>query len=183
MLTMAIFWGVPMTLYLSFLLDGVPLFWVVGVCSVMALLFGGIWTFVFGRYLRRQIARLYAGDPAIVPAPPAGEFTTRVLANLGASLLFAASGHLYAGPDGLAFVPNSTNFRAQRTPRRAPWSAIQRIEPFTRPAPALLRLFSAAPLSYLRVVMTEGEWSMRVPEASRVGAALLAYKPPSAPAV
>jgi hypothetical protein len=161
-----------MTLLLVFTDAGLPLPAALAVGAITALVFGSLFAFLFRRSLTRLITRLYDGEPALVPPPPAGEFTVRALGSLMTSPKFAVGGHLYAGPEQLAFVPHTKNRASDQSPRVVPWVQVRGLEPFMRPAPAAVRLFSPAPLAYLRVLVADGEWLLRVPEPTKVAAAL-----------
>jgi hypothetical protein len=166
-----------MTLLLVFTDGGLPLPSALAVGCVAALLFGGLWTVTFGRSMRRLIGRLYAGDPKLVPPPPSAAYTVRILASLMTAPMFAVGGHLYAGPAELAFVPHTRNRPRDRAPRVLRWEQVQRVEALTRPAPALARIFSSEPLSYLRVAVEDGEWLLKVPEANTIAAELRRFLP------
>lgn len=171
-LVMAALWGTPITLLLVFSDSGLSPIAALAVGVGAALLFGTLWTRWFGRSMRQLIERLHRADPNLVPDPPAGDYRVRVLGNLMTSPAFGVGGHLYAGPEHLAFVPHAQNRAADRATRVLRAADIRRVEIITRPAPAVARLLSPKPLTYVRVAGADQDWLLRVPEPVRVAAAV-----------
>jgi len=80
---MAVLWGVPMTalqLLASnewwdepwpLLVFGISMTLVIGAAS--GLMFGMLWTWMFQGAMGKLTRGIHGGDPAIVPAPPAGQ--------------------------------------------------------------------------------------------------------------
>jgi hypothetical protein len=181
--SMALLWGVPMTGLLMVSGTGMPRGEALAVGAVASVLFGTLWTYWFGRSMRRLIERLCAGEAGLVPEPAGSDYQVRVLANLMTRPSFAVGGHLYAGPTQLAFVPHTKNRAADRAPRVMAWEHISRVEAYTRPATGFARAFTAEPLPYLRVTGDGEEWLFRIPESARVQAALQPFLNPSTGAV
>lgn len=151
-LVMAALWGVPITLYSMLAADDaleaiVAL--VVGVAGALA--FGFLWTWTMTLGVRRLVRRVYAGDPRIVPAPPAGAYEYRFACSYLPSLLTAVGGHLYVGPAAWTFVPHRRNLKRHRAPVSIPITPGTRVEAVEVTQPAWARLFTPGPAYRLQV--------------------------------
>jgi hypothetical protein len=110
-LVMAVLWGAPMTLLMLLgMQGGFGAAGTVVVGTLAGLGFGFGWTAWMRVTIRRFLERLHAGDPSVVPAPPAGA-TERVLCNFMLSERFAVGGHLYLSDVDWTFVPHLKNLQ------------------------------------------------------------------------
>jgi len=114
--------------------------------------FGVLWVVFFTREMTRVARRIYGGDPAIVPSPPAGRFETRLMCNRLVSQKLGVGGHLYLGPDEWAFVPHRKNRQVDQTPLHLPVNRIRRVDQIEFRPTGLARLISAQPVPIVRIL-------------------------------
>jgi hypothetical protein len=172
-LTMSLLWGVPMSLFVVF-----STYQTLGVAYPLVIsILGSLgFGFLFARAFRKKILaltrRLYEADPTLVPAPPVGAYTCRVLCNLALSPRLGVGGHLYAGPGQWVFVPHLKNLEKHRTPTVLSTESVPTLTPQTVSGSRLLRLVSTASITSLEVRNGGRVSKLYVPEPERVAATL-----------
>ena len=137
--------------------------------GILAALIGG---FIFGTFFpktmrwlaRRANDRIYAGDPRLVPAPPAGRYAYRLPCGWLRTPLRAVSGVLYIGADGLRFDPLLKNPRRLRDG----WTMASldgvSIERRDVPLPKWFRLWGARTAPRIDIVRGPERIQLTIPE-------------------
>jgi hypothetical protein len=172
-LTMSLLWGVPMSLLaVMSTYHTLGLAYPLAISILGSLAFG----FLFARAFRKKILaltlRLYEADPKLVPAPPVGAFTCRVLCNLALSPRMGVGGHLYAGPGQWVFVPHLKNLAKHRAPTVLSTEGAPQLTPQTESAGRLVRLFGPTFVTSLEVRDGGRVSKLYVPEPERVASTL-----------
>lgn len=166
--TMSVMWGSVMLAALFWFTRPAPLVAAVMTVALVigSAMFGILWTRGMRREMGGMVARLHAGDPELVPAPPPGRFDARLLCTLVRRL--AIGGHLYVGSDAWVFVPHRKNLAAHQAPvalGRPDELSVSVIQ--IRPN-ALVRLMVRGPIRRVRVAGPAGEHLLVVPDPEGV---------------
>jgi hypothetical protein len=171
---MALLWGLPMTAYLVYARGSLSVGVAIAIGVGGALLFGLAWAVWMRTSLLKMVRRLHAGDPALVPSPPVGEYDTRFTASLMNGRL-AIGGHAYVGKRSLCFVPHTKNLKAHQHPTEFRFDAAPLVSVIERQPNPFQRLFRPGPDRLLRVGDDQRHLTMLVVNPDDAARALRAH--------
>lgn len=138
---------------------------------IASLGFGFLWVWMTCRMLGKLVRRLYDGDPALVPPPPAGDYRCRLMCSLLVSRI-AVGGHPYAGPSQWIFIPHGKNLARHRHPTTLWTSGGLKLTTKPTPARKLARMLGVPSNLTLDVNTATGVATLQLPEAERAAARL-----------
>jgi len=148
------------------------LFYPIIVSILVSPMIGFLFARNFREKMRELVRKLYEADPALVPSPPPGNFTCRVMCDLIIPPRFEVSGYLYAGPGSWVFMPHLNNPATHQSPTVLTTDGVPTLTTGVSRGSALARLLGSPPVTSLEVVSGGRDFQLYVPEAERVASAL-----------